>query len=411
MAYLDYNASAPLLPEALKAVQEWSQEPHGNPHSPHRAGRRAAGEIDEAKAVIATLCGVGDLSPEVIFCSGGTMANNTGVLGLARARRRICGPHTDRILVGGTEHPAVLEAAAAPSEGFEVVALKVRRDGGTCLEDLGKRLAADAKNTAAVALMLANNETGILQPVVEASHICRNANVPLHCDAVQAAGKIPLAFQMMGVNTLALAAHKLGGPKGVGALLVSESAILDTLEENDASGTSLAIGTPPVALIKGFEAAAAAVNIRFKRGGKGVRALRQLAGLRDEFEMRLMEQDDVLVVGWGLPRLPNTSMVGFSVNDKSKQWALAQPAAGTVGQELARRLEQAGVTVGTGSACKSGGATSASPALTSMGLTDAEARSCIRVSIGTDTTAKDLDVVFCTVREFADELRAASLIC
>lgn len=349
--YLDYNATAPIRPEAVEAMTR-AFAVGGNPSSVHGAGRAARAIVEQARNEVAAL--IGGPASTVIFTSGGTEAN-------ALAIESAVATGSKRLIVSAIEHDSVLESARA--SGAAVEHLPVKADGRADLDWLAERLARwDAKDGRPfVGLMLANNETGVIQPVREASEIVRAAEGWLHVDAIQAAGKIITDSRALGADTLVVSAHKLGGPQGVGALTFGPRATMVRRQHGGGQERGRRAGTENVAGIAGFGAAAMA-SLR----DKDIQA-----AWRDAGAERLKSQG-ALVIGEGAPRLPNTLCV----------------ASAGYGAELqVMALDLAGIMVSAGSACSSG-KVKASHVLTAMGLDDLAA-CAIRVSGGWASTEQD----------------------
>lgn len=349
--YLDYNATAPLRPQARTAMlRAW--DIGGNPSSVHATGRAARAVVEQARAEIASL--VGGPASSVIFTSGGTEANGLAIDSAVAAGAK-------RLIVGAIEHESVLETAKA--SGLAVEIMPVTAAGMADLAWLKARLetwdSADGKPF--VALMLANNETGIVQPVVEVSELLRSQEGWLHVDAVQAAGKIAFDSRALGAGTLAVSAHKLGGPQGVGALTFGPRTTLVRRQHGGGQERGRRAGTENVAGIAGFGAAAVAAMADHDDD----------ASWRDEAARQLLNLGAV-VIGENSERLPNTLCV-------------AMPGQAADLQVMA--LDLAGFRVSAGSACSSGKVKS-SHVLTAMGLDDVAGCS-IRVSGGWATTQAD----------------------
>ncbi|MEO5337000.1 MAG: cysteine desulfurase [Magnetospirillum sp. WYHS-4] len=361
--YLDHNATTPVRPEAAAAVAE-ALAAGGNASSVHGFGRRARRLIEEARERVAALVGAPSVS--VVFTSGGTEANALALQGCGRRR----------IVASAVEHPSVLKAVPG------IQAVPVDGDGVIDLEALDRLLGAAAE-PALVSLMLANNETGVLQPVAEAARIARRHGALVHCDAVQAAGKIPVDMPTLAVDFLTLSAHKLGGPPGVGALVAAEGAPLAAQVRGGGQERGLRAGTENLPGIAGFGAAAAAVDLG---------AFARLAAWRDDFEGRARDRIPGLrIASTGAPRLPNTSCL---------------LAPGRDGATQVMALDLAGVAVSAGAACSSGKAVP-SPVLRALGSSDAEAASAIRVSLGWTSRAEDLEYFLLRWAETAARRAAA----
>ncbi|MGE5203835.1 MAG: cysteine desulfurase family protein [Acidobacteriota bacterium] len=348
-AYLDWNATAPLRPEAARAVAE-ALARTGNPSSVHRWGRAARQAVERARAQVAAL--VGTAPAAVIFTSGGTEANR---LALSAGSGR-------RILVSAIEHDSVRETVP------EAEVVPVTSSGVVDLGALESLLLADPR-PALVSLMLANNETGAVQPVREAAAIAHRHGALLHCDAIQAAGKIAVDFASLDADLLTLSAHKLGGPQGVGALVLREGAMLAAQRRGGGQERGYRAGTENVPGIVGFGVAAEIAARELDRYA-GIAALRGAAQARLQAiapEARIFAAD--------VARLPNTLCI-------------AMPGVPAATQVMA--LDLAGVMVSAGAACSSG-KVRPSRVLAAMGASPEEAGSAIRVSLGWSTTAAEID--------------------
>ncbi len=337
MLYLDANAAEPLRPAARAAALAAMELP-GNPSSTHAAGRAARRVLEGAREAIARA--FGGTPADLVFTAGGTEANALAIRGLARGRR---------VLVGATEHPAVL--AAAPGAGV----LPVHADGTVVLEALEAALKAGPP--ALVCLMIANNETGVLHPVADAAALCRAAGALLHLDGVQAAGRVPVSLAGLGADSLALSGHKLGGPKGAGALLLRPGLAPEALVAGGGQERGRRGGTEPLPAIAGMAAAAEAARPE---------AAIKLAAIRDAIEAGCVAAG-AIVAGAGAPRLPNTT-------------GLILPGMPAETQVIA--LDLGGVQVSAGAACSSG-KVGRSHVLAAMGHGDFAA-SAIRVSLPWD---------------------------
>lgn len=346
--YLDHNATTPIRAEARRAV-EAAFACAGNPSSTHRFGRAGRRAVEDAREQLARLVGV---QPDaVVFTSGGTEAN---ALALSGAGRR-------RVLASAIEHPSVLAAAPGATR------IPVDGDGTVDLAALESILAADPE-PALVSIMLANNETGVIQPVAKAAEIARRFGAIMHCDAVQAAGKIVLDVRALGAHLVSLSGHKFGGPMGTGALIVDDAVPLAASIRGGGQERGRRAGTENVPGIAGLGAAAEAASA-------GLEGFARLGVLRDALEARVLAAaPSARIVGRDAARLPNTS-------------CLALPGMAAETQVMA--LDLAGVAVGAGAACSSG-KTKASPVLTAMGLDADTAGSAIRVSFG--WTSRDEDI-------------------
>ncbi len=347
--YLDYNASAPVWPEAADAVAE-ALRAGANASSIHAPGRAARARIEDARESVARLVGTDPAG--IVFTGGGTEANNQAI--------RCSG--AEHVLVSAIEHESVLSADEGAGH------LTVTRDGVVDLEALDRALAGEPRPTL-VSVMLANNETGVVQPLAEVAAIARSHGARLHCDAVQAAGKIPVDFVALGADSYAISAHKMGGPQGVGALVLRDPGAAGRLIHGGGQERGRRAGTENVAGIAGFGRAAEIVADRLD-------GFAALARLRDRIEAEIRVHDaEALAVGANAPRLPNTSMI-------------VMPGCESAAQVIAMDLD--GIAVSAGSACSSG-RVQIPYVLDAMGLEPASARCALRVSLGWRTTAGEVD--------------------
>ncbi|MGO8918157.1 MAG: cysteine desulfurase family protein [Stellaceae bacterium] len=348
-AYLDWNATAPVRPEAAAAMAA-ALARTGNPSSVHRAGRDARRALEAARAQVAAL--VGAAPGEIVFTSGGTEANQLALRGLGGRR----------LLVSALEHDSVRQAAPG------AVVIPATPEGVVDLAALERMLALEMR-PALVSLMLANNETGAIQPVAEAALLAHAKGALLHCDAVQAAGKIAIDAAALGADLLSLSAHKLGGPQGVGALVVAGVVPLAALQTGGGQERGRRAGTENLPGIVGFGAAAAVAAERLEDYSA-------VAVLRDRAEQRLAAiAPDAPVHGASAPRLANTLCIGMPGVDASTQ---------------VMALDLAGVMVSAGAACSSG-KLRRSQVLEAMGVGAAAAESAIRISFGWSSSAADVD--------------------
>ncbi|HEX2840317.1 cysteine desulfurase family protein [Hyphomicrobium sp.] len=348
--YLDYNASAPLRPEARDAVVA-ALDVFGNASSVHTEGRRARALVDEARASIAEL--VNADPAEIVFTSGATEANTWALTA-----------PWDRIAVAGIEHDSVRAPAAqtAAERGVKTIELPATPDGTVDYKTVG--LGAGTL----MVLQRANNETGVLQDVEAAGLWATENGVRIHCDAVQAPGRIPINFRTLGATTLSLSAHKIGGPKGIGALVISGNAPLPPLFTGGGQEVRRRAGTENVAGIAGFGAAARAAL-------RDLADTPRVAALRDQLEAEVLRATpEAVVLGANAPRLPNTSSIALP---------------GHSAETLVIKFDLAGIAISAGAACSSG-KVGQSHVLTAMGLAPEVARSAIRVSLGTQTTEQDI---------------------
>ena len=361
--YLDNNATTPLAPEAVEAMARAAKECWGNPSSQHSFGRRARQVLEDAREAIGSLLGanLGGFPPDrVVFTSGGTEANNLAMFGMA-------GASSGRIIISDIEHPSVSgPAEVLAGRGWQVDKLPVAANGEVVVDELHRLLRPE---TRLVAVMLGNNETGILQPVDRIAAIADEAGVAVHTDAVQPVAKLPVNFRQLGVTTLTATAHKFHGPIGIGVLLVRAGVDLPPQFFGGHQQEGIRPGTEPVVLAAGMRAALEAWH------READERRRRLQSLRDEFEALLLAEFPELVVhGRESQRLPHTSNLAFP---------------GVDGAALGMALDLAGVACSTGSACASG-SNKPSPILLAMGVEEPLARASLRFSFGAQSTPAEV---------------------
>ena len=346
--YIDYNATSPLRPEA-RAALELALDQFGNPSSVHAFGRRARRLVEAARVDVSELTGA---SPaQVVFTGSATEANNIAIRGCGRGR----------VLASAVEHVSVLEAAPAER-------IPVDRAGVVDLAALD-RLLADGTRPAVVSIMAVNNETGVIQPVGEAAAIARRHGALVHCDAVQAAGKLPLSLDDWGADMLTLSSHKIGGPQGIGALVVRDGIAVEALIRGGGQERRRRAGTENVAAIAGFGAAARAAM-------RGLEDYTTLAALRDRIEGSVRRVcAEATVFGAEAPRVANTSCI-------------LMPGVGAETQLMG--FDLAGIAVSAGAACSSG-KVAASHVLLAMGADESDASCAVRVSLGWLSSQSEAD--------------------
>lgn len=350
LTYLDHNATTPLKTEARDAMFDAVSFP-GNASSVHKMGREARRRIEEARQKIAAFLNAGPKAV-VIFTSGATEANNLVLKG--------CG--AERILVSAIEHPSVLNAV--PHREI----IPVLKSGVVDVDALDKMLEGNGRQTL-ISVMAVNNETGIIQPVDKVVEIAKRRGALVHTDAVQAAGKIPLDLQKLGVDYLSLSAHKIGGPQGTGCLVLSNCVSVKPEILGGGQEKNMRAGTENLAGIAGFGVAA-------EMATRDLEKFHKLSVFRDRIETELKRiSPESNFFGQGVSRIPNTTM--FSLSGFSSETLM-----------IAFDLE--GICVSGGSACSSG-TVKTSPVLKAMGVDDAEASSALRVSLGWNSTEKDAD--------------------
>lgn len=358
--YLDHNATTSMHPAVLEALVEQGRTVFGNPSSVHHEGSMARKALEEARESVARLL---DAEPkEIVWTSGGTESNNAAILGAILPQGECC-----HIVTTSIEHPSVLgPVRELESRGHAVTFVPPDSSGVVPSERV---LEAIRPETRLVSVMLANNETGALQPVADLAETCRERSIHLHCDAVQAVGKIPVSVKHLGVDSLAISAHKFHGSKGSGALFVRDGVVLHPLILGGSQERRRRAGTEAVPLVVALGVAA---ELALQESEQN----RRVETLRNEMERRLLDAlPEIAICGRDAPRLPNTSNLQLTGCDS---------------ESMVIALDLEGVSVSAGSACHSG-RTESSHVLLAMGLSENEARSCIRVSLGKGTTATETD--------------------
>jgi cysteine desulfurase len=376
--YLDHAATTPLRPEVLSAMLPYLTDHFGNPSSIHADGRRARQGLDEAREMVGRI--IGAKPREVVFTSGGSEADNLALKGAAWAASAR-GRH---IVTSSIEHKAALNTCSVlERSGFTVTYLPVDRYGRVDPADVS---AAITERTTVVSIMYANNEVGTLQPIAEIGAICRERHVIFHTDAVQAGGTLPLDVDALGVDLLSLGAHKLYGPKGVGALFVRQGTGLMPQIQGGAQERQRRAGTENVAGIVGFARA-----LELAQGDPSARDAEnaRLAALRDRLIVELVAMDHVELSGHPSERLANNA--SFLVE-------------GVEGGDLVAGLDLEGVAASTGSACTTG-STEPSHVLLAMGIEPERAHGSLRLTAGRDTTASDVDRAVDAMRTVVARLR------
>ena len=387
MAYLDHAATTPMLPAAMAAMTKELGEV-GNPSSLHAAGRRARRVVEESREVVASAFGA--RPSEVVFTGGGTESDNLAVKGLFWARQR--DRARPRILASAVEHHAVLDPIKwlVEQHQAEVVWLGVDSLGRVDPQQVAAEIAADPESVALVTVMWANNEVGTVQPVAECVEAAARYGVPVHSDAVQAAGWLDVSFAGSGLDALTLSAHKIGGPLGVGALLLSRGAAPTPLIHGGGQERDIRSGTLDAPAIAGFAAAAAEATDRRVARSAEVGALRDelIAGVIEAVPDARLNGDPRLDAKW---RLPGNAHLSFP---------------GCEGDSLLMLLDAYGVHCSTGSAC-SAGVAEPSHVLLAMGATPAEARSSLRFSLGHTSTRADVRELCAAIGPVVERARAA----
>lgn len=374
--YLDANATTPLVPEVLEAMRPFLVGQFGNASSIHQEGQQARSAVEQARARVARLLSC--RSSEIVFTSGGTESDNLAVFGSATAG--------DHVISSSVEHPAVLHAVERLGErGVEVTFLPVDGEGVVSTEDVRRAL---QPNTRLISVMMANNETGVLQPVEEIGRIAREAGVRFHVDAVQAAGKVAIDVEAIGCDLLSISGHKMHGPQGTGALFVRRRTRLEPLFAGGAHERQRRAGTENVAGIVGLGKAAECAMEGFHSG-----AVERIRDLRDRLERGLLEFASG-VNGGQAARVPNTSNLWFKSLD---------------GEALVIGLDLKGLAVSSGAACSSG-ANEPSHVLQAMGLPVERARASLRFSLHRQTTVEEIDRTIELVSTQVARLRELSAV-
>jgi len=377
--YFDHNATTPVAPEVLEAMVSVMAEVYGNASSIHRTGQVARQRLESARRQLAAFLGCD--SKEIVFTSGGTEADNLAILGAVRSSQRA----RKHVVTTAIEHAAVLNTCAyLEREGVEVTYVPVGADGVVDPSDVKRALRPD---TVLISVMHANNETGAIQPIAEIARIGREAKIPVHCDGVQAAGKVEAKPRELGVDFYSISGHKLYAPKGIGALYVRAGAQLEPLLHGGRHEQGRRAGTENVAGAVALGCAAELAQSRFESEA------RRLSELRDRLERGIAAAvPHVRIVAGQSPRVPNTVNVVFD---------------GVEGEAMVIALDLRGFAVSTGSACSSG-AVEPSHVLMAMGMSRKEARSALRFSLGHDNNAEQVDALIEAVAECASHLRKLS---
>jgi cysteine desulfurase len=374
--YLDNNASTPVLPQVLAAMRPYFGETFGNPSSIHHHGQETRAAVERARDSVARLFGC--RASEVVFTSGGTEGDNLAIAGLVKAG--------DHVISSSIEHHAVLNSCKhLEALGCEVTYVPV---DGRGLVDPGDLRRALRPTTKLISIMMANNETGVLQPVEEIGRIAAESDVYFHTDAVQAAGKVAVNVQKIGCDLLSISGHKMHAPQGAGALYVRKGTRLEPLFYGGRHERSRRAGTENVPGIVGLGKAADLALEALEVGDEG-----NLAWLRDRLQQGILSQvDEAGVNGDGAPRVPNTANIFFDHIE---------------GEAMVIALDLKGLAISTGAACSSG-ALEPSHVLVAMGLPGDRARASIRFSLGKQNTAEDVEFALALVPETVSRLRELS---
>ena len=374
--YLDNNATTPVLPEVFEGMRPYFTERFGNASSIHHHGQETRAAVENARESVAELLGCS--ASEIVFTSGGTEGDNLAIAGLVAPG--------DHVITSSIEHHAALHACKHLEEAeCEVTVLPV---DGRSLVDPADVKRALRPNTKLISIMMANNETGVLQPVEEIGKIAAEAGVLFHTDAVQAAGKVPIDVKQIGCHALTISGHKIHAPQGTGALFVKKGTQLRPMFHGGRHERSRRAGTENVPGIVGLGKAAQIASNAFARGDE-----KKMAAMRDRLQKGILAQvDEAAVNGDGAARVPNTANIRFEHIE---------------GEALVIALDLKGLAVSTGAACSSG-AIEPSHVLIAMGLRPDQARASIRFSLGKQTVEEDIDVALALVPETVARLREIS---
>jgi cysteine desulfurase len=374
--YIDNNASTPVLPEVFEAMRPYFTERFGNASSIHSHGQQTRAAVESARESVALLLGC--QPSEIIFTSGGTEGDNLAIAG--------CVSSGDHVITSSIEHHAVLHAAKHLEEiGCELTVLPVDGRGRVSPDDVRRAL---RPNTKLISVMMANNETGVLQPVEQIAKIALEAGVCFHTDAVQAAGKVPVDVARIGCNLLSISGHKMHAPQGIGALFIRKGTRLKPLFYGGTHERSLRAGTENVPAIVGLGKAAELAKRGLENG-----EVTRMQLLRDRLEREILDRvGEAGVNGNDAPRVPNTTNIYFDHIE---------------GEALVIALDLKGVSVSGGAACSSG-AVEPSHVLAAMGLRRDRAHASIRFSLGKQTTAEEVDFALSLIPETVARLRDLS---
>ena len=374
--YVDNNATSPVLPEVLEAMRPYFSEHFGNASSIHHHGQETRAAVERARESVAKLLGC--RPAEVVFTSGGTEADNLAIFGIVKSG--------DHVITSAVEHHAVLHSCKRLEEmGCEVTDVPVDGRGLLNPDDVRRALRS---NTKLITVMMANNETGVLQPVEEIGKVAAEADVYFHTDAVQATGKVPIDVNRIGCDLLSISGHKMHAPQGVGALYVRKGTLLQPLFYGGRHERGRRAGTENVPAVVGL-GKASEIGMQGLENG----AVQRIAKMRDQIEQGILQAVNLAGVnGEGAPRVPNTTNIFFDYIE---------------GEALVIALDLKGLAVSTGAACSSG-AIEPSHVLTAMGLSGERARASLRFSLGKQNTAEDVEFAINLIPEAVARLRELS---
>ena len=374
--YLDNNATTPILPEVFEAMRPYFAEHFGNASSIHHHGQETRAAVERARESVAALLGC--RASEIVFTSGGTEGDNLAVFGLVR--------EGDHVISSTIEHHAVLNSCKhLEASGCEVTYVPVDGRGLVDPDDVRRSL---RPHTKLISIMMANNETGVLQPVEAIGNVAAEADAYFHTDGVQAAGKVPIDVNIIGCDLLSISGHKMHAPQGVGALYVRKGTILQPMLYGGSHERSRRAGTENVPGIIALGKAAEIAKEALDRG-----ELTLMAAMRDRLQEKILAEVEATGVnGEGAPRVPNTSNIHFDYIE---------------GEALVIALDLKGLAVSTGAACSSG-AIEPSHVLTAMGLPADQARASLRFSLGKQNTPEDLEFALSLIPPTVARLRELS---
>lgn len=374
--YLDNNASTPLLPEVFEAMRPYYLERFGNASSIHHFGQHARAAVERARTAVAALLNA--RPAEIVFTSGGTEADNLGIFGLVR--------RDDHVITSSIEHSAVMNTCKRLEQmGHEVTYLPVNGRGEVEPDELRKAI---QPNTRLISIMMANNETGVIQPVEEIGKIAREADIFFHTDAVQAAGKVPIDVHKIDCDALSISGHKIHAPQGTGALFVKKGTLLQPLLYGGNHERQRRAGTENLPGIVGLGRAAEIACNWLAQDGPS-----EMAAMRDRLESGILRNvEETGVNGGGAPRVPNTTSIYFDHVE---------------GEALVIALDLKGLSVSSGAACSSG-AIEPSHVLLAMGLSHDRARGSLRISLGKQTTSDEIDFALEVIPQTVARLRELS---
>jgi cysteine desulfurase len=377
--YFDHNATTPLTPEVLAAMMPYLTEEFGNASSIHAYGQNAREAVEQARSSVAALLGA--RAADVMFTSGGTESNNHAILGAVAAAHG----KAKHVITSAIEHVAVLDSCRALAKsGIDLTVLPVDRDGLVNPEEVRGAIRPE---TVLITVMLANNEIGTIEPIEEIGKIAAEKGIVFHTDAVQAAGKISIDVEKLGVDLLSISAHKFCGPKGAGALYIRKGTEIGPLMYGGHSERDRRPGTEDVAAIAGIGKAAELARMSMRAESERMR------GLRDRLERGLLERvQHSWVNGARAPRVPNTANLTFPFIE---------------GEAMVIALDLKGLACSTGAACSSG-AVEPSHVLLALGLAPEDARATLRLSLGRQTTEEEIDFALKTIPPVIERLRQLS---